>query len=536
MLRVVAAKSFFAMFLLGLLLAIAFIVRAGGATFGFPLLTHPDEFYVFDAAHRMIETGDPDPHFFNYPSLYLYTQAAVQYGCYLLAKCREGVRSFSDVPITRLYYVGRLFTVLLATLSVLLTFHIAKKMMNRWLGLLAAAILTFSSLHIVNSYYITVDLPMSAAALLAIACSMLLYEKGPRTSLYLLNGLVIGLAIGVKYTALWSAGGLLLAHYWLFRGGKTTLLSKPLIWGLLLIPLGFFITTPYALIKPLELLRALHYESAHYRAGHQGMESPVSYGYYWMKLHSTFGAWPLLLAVAGLAAMKGKKELGSIVAVFPLIYFFFMGSYRVRFERNMVAVLPFLAISAAYAIYCLYHYAKTREAGSRVRPFLYAGVVIALAGVAATSWQQYRQATETIRLANLPDTRLEAGQWIKCHVPDCARIGREHYTPETAAFHPLTTYLGICGLLKADIQGLDYIITSSGDYGRFFKRDGQFPQEAASYQAFFNQHKLVKEFAPDQQTTSGPTIRIYQTVWANPECLHSGRGVEKPLVKAGAPQ
>jgi len=536
MLRVAAVKSYLSWLLLGLLLTIAFIIRAGGATFGFPLLTHPDEFYVFDAAHRMIETGDPDPHFFNYPSLYLYLQAAVQYSCYLLVKWQEGVRTFSDCSVTRLYYAGRLFTVLLATLSVLLTFHIAKKMMNRWSGLLAAAILTFTSLHIVNSYYITVDLPMGAAVLLAIACSIRLYQKGPTTSLYLLNGLVIGLAIGVKYTALWSSGGLLLAHYWLYREGKTSLISKQLIWGLLFIPLGCFITTPYALIKPLALLKALHYESAHYRSGHQGMESPVSYGYYWMKLRSTFGTWPLLLSLAGLVLMKGKKELGSLAAVFPLVYFFFMGSYRVRFERNMVAVLPFLAISAAFALYSLYRYAKTQGAGSIVRLVLYVGVVIASAGVAATSWQQYRQAAETIRLANLPDTRLEAGQWIKTHIPNCARIGREHYTPETAASHPLTTYLGICGLLKADIQSLDYIITSSGDYGRFFKRDGQYPQEASFYQAFFNQHTLVKEFVPDQQNTSGPPIRIYQTVWANPECLHAGRSVEGRLEGTGAPQ
>ncbi|NLP09919.1 phospholipid carrier-dependent glycosyltransferase, partial [bacterium] len=286
--RPTAEKSLLVICLLGLLLIVSFSIRAGGASFGFPLFTHPDEFYVFDAAHRMVETGDMDPYFFNYPSLMIYAQAAIQYGCFLTARTKDGAPSFKDLPITDLYYAGRLFTVLLATLSVLLTFYLAQRLMNSWMGLTAAAILTFSSLHIGHSYFITVDLPMSTAVLVAIVCSIVLYQKGPRTGLYLLNGLVIGFAIGVKYTAIWSIGAMLLAHYWLHRERKISLYPKRLLWGILLILVGFFISTPYALIKPIALLKDLYFEFAHYRSGHQGIDSSVSYGYYWMKLRIAF--------------------------------------------------------------------------------------------------------------------------------------------------------------------------------------------------------------------------------------------------------
>jgi len=59
-----------ALFLSGcVIVLLALLLRFPGVFSGYPLVLHPDEPTLVDAARAMVLSGDLNPHFFRYPSL-----------------------------------------------------------------------------------------------------------------------------------------------------------------------------------------------------------------------------------------------------------------------------------------------------------------------------------------------------------------------------------------------------------------------------------------------------------------------------------
>ena len=59
-----------------LILLLALALRAVHLDYGLPTIFHPDERFVVGPALQMVETGDLDPGFYNYPALPMYVLAA----------------------------------------------------------------------------------------------------------------------------------------------------------------------------------------------------------------------------------------------------------------------------------------------------------------------------------------------------------------------------------------------------------------------------------------------------------------------------
>lgn len=140
-------------------------------------------------------------------------------------------------------------------------------------------------------------------------------------------------------------------------------------------------------------------------------------------------------------------------------------------------------------------------------------IVIALLFVSIGD--QVIQAYQYIQIITLPDTRWESVQWIKDHMPTGSHIGREHYTPPiekyTEQFH--VSYLGYFAVVSNPKElNLDYMIVSSGDYGRFLNSASKYPKEARIYNSFFKNNQLIYELIPDGITLGGPKISIYKII------------------------
>jgi hypothetical protein len=52
------------------LIVLGLVLRVWGITFGLPYLYHPDEPLGVSVAINMVKTGDLNPHFFGYGSLF----------------------------------------------------------------------------------------------------------------------------------------------------------------------------------------------------------------------------------------------------------------------------------------------------------------------------------------------------------------------------------------------------------------------------------------------------------------------------------
>src|SRR5208337_463350 len=54
-----------------------FIIRILGIDFGLPQLFYNDEPYVVGNAYHIMQSGDLNPHFFDYPSLLIYIYSVI---------------------------------------------------------------------------------------------------------------------------------------------------------------------------------------------------------------------------------------------------------------------------------------------------------------------------------------------------------------------------------------------------------------------------------------------------------------------------
>ncbi len=327
-----------------------------------------------------------------------------------------------------------------------------------------------------------------------------------------------GLALGSKYTGLLSAVPLVIAHL-LVAKKDGSLLNKDFAIGLLAVLITFVLTTPYAVLDYESFRASVSFEQAHYSTGHAGAESSTSTSFLpYAKLLALdgYGVLPTLLSLGGVIWLSVKDyRMALILLGFPLSLFLFVGGYKVLFMRNLVAIVPSLALCGGILLYALLGWLKNWVSG-RLSTLWGSVTAYGLVGIllcVSVSGQLVRSC-QYIHLINLPDTRVASLLWITKNLPPGSRIGREHYTPpvEKLTDDYEVVYLGYYGLARspAVIQTLDYVILSSTDYDRFISSPEHYPREAELYQTFFAENRLVKEFVPDSVTLGGPTIRIYR--------------------------
>lgn len=507
----------FHIFLLLIILGIAFFLRVKGIWFGYPLPVHPDEPKLVETALNMLNTGDLNPHFFNYPTLNIYLQALIYKAITLGSQTLFGL-SAVDIPIIWFYIVGRLFNVLLSILTILITYELGRRLISSLTGLISAWFITFSFLHVSNSFKITVDSSVAFWLSLATLMAVLIYMKEKKLSYYLLGGVFVGFAVSSKYTAFVGVAPILIAHYQQSRN-KRDWIDKNLISVILVIPIAFFITTPYAILDYKTFLHAIKYEAIHYTTGHPGAEADGSTSFYLYGkylLNNGYGLFPTLFSGIGLIWMLRKDfRKAAILVSTPLLLFLLVGRFKVFIPRNIVALVPFLSLFSGFLIATAYEglTSKTFNFRESKRMLLGANALLIMVLVGSV----YVPTVKIVKYVNritLPDTRWISIEWIKQNIPKGSFIGREHYTP------PLEEYtkcykvvsLGYFAVAEKpeDIQRLDYMIVSSGDYDRFFRVPEKYPKEQKAYVAFFDTHELVHEFIPDRKTLGGPKVSIYK--------------------------
>jgi hypothetical protein len=311
---------------------------------------------------------------------------------------------------------------------------------------------------------------------------------------------------------------LLIAHYKQSRN-KRDWIDKNIIAVLLVIPIAFFITTPYAFLDYKTFFGALKYHAMHYSTGHHGFQADGSTSFYLYGkylLNNGYGLFPTLFAGIGLIWLLRKDPWKvAILVSTPLLLFLLVAKYKVFFPRNILALVPFLSLFSGFFIVAAYEglTSKTFNFRKSKRMMLGANALLIMVLVGSV----YTPTVKTVKYVNritLPDTRWVSIEWIKKNIPEGSYIGRENYTP------PLEEYtksykvvsLGFFAVAEKpeDVQRLDYMIVSTGDYDRFLRAPEKYPKEQKAYVAFFDTHELVHEFIPDTKTLGGPKVSIYK--------------------------
>jgi 4-amino-4-deoxy-L-arabinose transferase-like glycosyltransferase len=490
---------------LGLIILLALGLRLWGVSFGLPYVIQPDEPSVEMRALHMWLAGDPNPHYYVYPSLYYDLQALWAF----LAAHAAGLFSPDLLrhPLQHLpffYLSGRVLTAALGTATVAVT-YLAGRVLSPRLGLIAALFLAVAAQHVQQSHYITVDAPTALFTALTALWALRALREGGRLRDVLLAGLCAGLAAGTKYNA-GVALALPLAAALLARGRPWGWRLGAVVAAMAAAALAFLLTTPFALLDPAPLLRSLHVIARHYSSGHPGAEGNNNALWYLSYLW-TDGLLPPLtvLAVAGVALCLRYRRAGVVLLAFALPYYALLCATYVRFDRNLLPLLPFLALCAAASAEAM---VPRLAALLRNHPAAYALVL----GVAVAP-PLYAASRADFAITH-PFSEQVAVAWANAHLPRRAALATENWEGLSfSARRYRITHLGALAWQPYNwllARGVRYVVADSWTDGAYLSDPRRYPLEAARYRELYRRGRLLTRIAADPILRPGPTMSIYE--------------------------
>lgn len=498
--------------LIGVVLLAAVFFRLWGVGFGLPYAYHVDEPRYIYSAVGILQSGDPNPGWFQQPSLYTYLVTLVIAFYFLGGWLTGSFQSRADlfqppyhfdgyIPLPAEFLLPRLLTVACGVATVVLVYWVARRWMGQAGGVGAAAFLALSVFHSESSHYIATDVPVALFIIAALYFFYRITETG-ENKYYLLAGIMAGLAVGTKYSAYVLAVPAALAHLLAWRHGKSRLFAP----GLLLLGIStilvFFLTTPYALFDAPQFLADLRYEWEHHKVlGHIGAEGS-SGGWLLAQLLTRSDRWLALLAAAGfILAVWRKNRAMLLVLAFTAVYFASMAANLVRFERFLVPMIPALALAAGYTFAALHQ--KVPE--KRQPLLLLLGVLLLVEPLLWVGRFDHRLAQT--------DVRTTARDWIVDNIPAESKIGRELFAPNLDR-EPYNSrridWLNQYTIEWYRQEEYDYLIFAEARYGALWRDPEAYGDLIGRYETLWANLELVAEFTGPYVGRSEHDIKIYK--------------------------
>jgi hypothetical protein len=353
---------------IGLILAGALTLRLWGIGFGLPHQYHPDE------AHEVVRALQLGAGSFNFERVakggYFYLLFLEYAALFVFLWLTGSVRSAEDFAVllvtdpSPFWLIGRITTALLGTLTVAIVYRLGRRLYGATAGALAAALLAVTPLHVQESHYITVNVPVALLSLATLGFLLRMSERGDARD-YLLSGGFLGLSLQTKL----SSAALLIpfaaAHLMTVRreiaGGVWRVLDRrPLlaIGGALAV---YAAGAPgIVLDAPRVLSRALTpFTSSPREFAETSFSNPVealemrrpAWALYLEALPETLGVLALVACLVGIArTFVRTRGADWILSLYCLAYFAIIASSRtLQSGAYLVLILPPLCLLAARA-------------------------------------------------------------------------------------------------------------------------------------------------------------------------------------------
>jgi len=481
-------------------------LRLWGIGFDLPLLYHRDEAKYVSIPLRILKTGDLNPQFFNYPSLFFYilSLAYIAYFLFMASRGRLGSLDGMTLPEQVLpnvvgratmpsqFLVGRGVVACAGVLTVLIVYWIVRRAYGRRAGLIAGLLLSISPIHIRNSHFVAPDVVM---LLFVVASSWFSYQillKGKLRD-YVLAGLLAGLAASTKYNAFSAIVPLFVAH--ISRPRRKALLDTDLLWAFVASTVGFFLGTPFALLDLPAFLNGVAFEVRHYALlGDPGTEVQNALLWYAGYLLRTEG--PILL-LASLETGRGilrRNQKTLFFACFPATYMLLVASSAVKNDRTVLTIVPFLAILAGAFLDRAITFIQ-EKIDIRRRPRMVSWLSVTMPVLLTLFWAANRTIQIDTRFTQ-NDVRTQATLWLESELRPGSRIVGEYYSPllensvhdfrwvDRAIDQPIAWYQA----------NADYVVFVENRYGGFYLDPSRYPEQIAGYEEMFLRFTLVQEF------------------------------------------
>ncbi len=408
-------------------------LRLWGVRQGLPYVYNVDEYEHFvPKAVEMFAQGTLNPHYFaNPPALtyLLHFVFDIAYG-----GAHGVVRTFALHP-DEVFTLARVAVAVLGTVALWLLYLTGARLVNRAVGVLAAAIEAVAFLPVYYGHLALNDVPTLVPATLSLLGTAGVLRKG-RVRDYLLAGVGLGLACASKYTAGIMIVPLLVAVIVRLLDGAGARAAKVgehaakaarrALVGILLAGAAalaaFVIANPYAL---------LDYHSFHAELVHQSTLSAESQGklgapkegglaYYLWSFTWGLGWAPALAALGGVFTVWFReRRLGWLLVPAALLFLAFMGLQGRYFGRWLLPIFPVACLLAALFV------AQIVEWAGRERAEALSRIALAVLLVGALLVQGLVYSIHAGLVLARADTRNLTREWMLAHIPAGAKIVAE---------------------------------------------------------------------------------------------------------------
>ena len=407
------------------LLVVATLLRVSGLGAGLPYSSYIDEgHYLHPTAHMIANDtfeGGSYQNPYEHPSL-PYDAIALAAEVYRLtgdtgikagAVATDETSYYDLIQPSELILIGRLVILAFSVGAVLLTVLLATRMIGRRGGLLAGSVVAFLPVLVTRSAVVTADPVVTFFVTATLLLTSYLVREGARARPSLLWAGLAGAGAGMAFTSKYPAGAVILAVFTVIAL-RRDLSPAVRAWhqavALISAIIAATVTMPALVFDTSQVIADVKYEANAY--------STYIDGHYWswMTNGAQIGWLFSILAVGGLVLLvraRPSRILSIAWLVFAVPYVGYLVAQTFQPVRNLMPLLPFLAVAVAAAILELVRLI------SRVWPLdrrgRAAGSVALTAVVVITMF--FGGVTSHLRTSSdLVDSRTEAVDWLEREV------------------------------------------------------------------------------------------------------------------------
>lgn len=366
-----------------------------------------------------------NPKFFAYGNFPLYLLAAAGF-----------VFSFFDPVFSQyggIHIVGRAISVLFDTGSIIIVYLLGLTLFNRKVGVFASLLYAFSVFPIQLSHFYAVDTLLNFF-MLSFLLFLILFVKKQKTKLAILGGVLLGLSLATKISALFLMIPLFMSFIIVLAKHPTKkVFSRTLLHYILITIVAafiFFVTQPYALINFDEFIKQTSLQS---RMGSDPFVFPYTLQYvgkipylYELKNIFLFGMGPVIATIcfagilfAGYKLLKDFKKqiIPLLILSYGLFYFLVFGKFAVGWMRYMLPVYPILSLFGGYLLF------ETTQKLNKITKDKTVNKLLLLLFLLVVSIYPF----SFLSIYTKPNTRIQATEWMEKNIPPGSTIAVEHW-------------------------------------------------------------------------------------------------------------
>lgn len=403
-----------------LMVLFALIIRVIGLDYGLPYIYNTDEYKVVNYALKF-GSGDLNPKFFEYPSLYLYFMFFVYGIIFIMGKLFGIFKDTADFAIlyfrdpTIFYISARFFSVLFGVLNVILIGVLAKKLFGRRVAVLS--MILFSVIPYIVEYCKIAKIEMSYlfVSLLFLLVIIKLIETKQEKYFYY-SGILLGLGTSLKYIPVILFFIIFYANWICFK----KFFDKKIVIVFLLFFIFFVIGTPFSILDFSTFLKDI-----------KALVSPTISEFknpFYLRLFMTFqtylfvGSEIFKIPFLGILCYIGffmcivnflkEKNPSYFLVLYPIVAnFFIVARHFVVMKHFIFLSIPFFIICGAYILDKVYTSSKIL--------FYILFIVIFLPSFLESVLINYKYSQV--------DTRTIALEWIEKNIPYGTKILIDRY-------------------------------------------------------------------------------------------------------------